>query len=186
MIRAATPDDAAAIAAIYAPHCAGGEATFELDAPDAAEIARRMAASEGLYPWLVAEQDGAVLGYAYAGRFRERAAYRWVVETAIYVADAAHGRGVGRRLYETLLATLTAQGFTSAIGVVSLPNPASVALHEAVGFRCTGVTPAVGYKLGRWIDVGWWQCALAKAEVPPAEPRRFVDTEDRIPSSPRT
>lgn len=175
MIRAATPADATAIAAIYAPHCASGEATFELEAPDAAEITRRMAASEGLYPWLVADEDGTVLGYAYAGKFRERAAYRWVVETAIYVAEAAHGRGVGRRLYETLLATLTTQGFTQAMGVISMPNAASLALHEAVGFRCSGVTPAVGYKLGRWIDVGWWQCPLADGRVPPEEPRRFAD-----------
>lgn len=180
-IRAATAADAAAIAAIYAPHAIAGEATFETEARRSDEMRRRMASSEGFYPWLVATGgDGAeVIGYAYAARFRERVAYRWVVETTIYVAEAAQRRGVGQLLYAALLDTLRTQGFTQAMGVIALPNDGSVALHEAVGFRRAGVTRAVGYKNGRWIDVGWWQCELAEATVPPAEPRPFAEVGPR-------
>ena len=181
-IRAATPADAAAIAAIYAPYVLSGTVSFESDAPDARQMRARMAASDGLYPWLVAtvgearEQGGdgeGVLGYAYAGRFRDRPAYRYVVETSIYTAGTE--RGVGRLLYEALVDTLRAQGFTQAIGVISLPNDASISLHEAVGFRRGGVFREVGFKQGRWIDVGWWQCELNDSAVPPVEPRRFAD-----------
>ncbi|MBB5714207.1 GNAT family N-acetyltransferase [Sphingomonas aerophila] len=171
-LRAATPDDAGAIAAIYAPHVTAGIASFELEAPDAAIMAARMASAGELYPWLVATEgpDGAVLGYAYAGRFREREAYRWTVETTIYLASHAHRRGIGRQLYEALIATLTRQGFTQAIGAIALPNPGSVALHETLGFVHAGTLAAVGYKLGQWADVGYWQRALAPAALPPAEP----------------
>ena len=174
MIRAAAPDDAAAIAAIYAPHVLGGTVSFEVEPPDAAAIRQRMAASGGLYPWLVAaDDDGAVLGYAYATRFRDRAAYRFVAETSIYVADGAQRRGVGRLLYGTLIETLRAQGFVQAIGALALPNAASVALHEALGFRAAGVYREVGFKHGQWIDVGIWQCTLNQPAVPPVEPRPF-------------
>lgn len=174
-IRAALPDDAEAIAAIYAPHVLGGVVSFETEAPDAAAMRARMAAGGGLYPWIVAVSDDGVVGYACASRLREREAYRWAVETTIYVAEAAQGAGVGRRLYEALLTTLRAQGFTQAIGIVALPNLASVRLHESLGFREAGVFREVGCKQGRWIDVGHWQCVLADAGAPPAEPKRFAD-----------
>jgi len=175
-IRAAAPEDAAAIAAIYAPHVTSGIATFELDPPDAGAMRGRMAASEGYYPWLVvADAEDAVLGYAYATKFRERAAYRYVVETTIYMADGAAGRGLGRLLYQALIDTLVGQGFTQAIGAIALPNPASVGLHEAVGFHNAGIYREVGFKQGQWIDVGIWQRELAGSSVPPVEPRRFVD-----------
>ena len=176
-IRAARPDDAASIAAIYAPHVLVGTASFEVEAPDARAMRTRMAASDGLYPWLVATTGEAagVLGYAYATRFRERPAYRYVVETSVYIADAAQRQGAGRLLYEALVDTLRAQGFTQAIGTIALPNDQSIALHEQVGFRRTGVIREAGYKLGRWIDVGYWQCELADATVPPVEPKRFAD-----------
>lgn len=172
-IRAATPADAGAIAAIYAPHAIAGDATFEVEAPDAQQMRRRMAASDGLYPWLVATEGtedagGGVIGYAHATRFRERAAYRWVAETTVYVADVAQRQGIGRLLYEALVDTLRVQGFTQAIGVIALPNDRWIALHEAVAFRRAGVTREVGYKNGRWIDVGWWQCELAEPGTPPA------------------
>ncbi|KQM22608.1 acetyltransferase [Sphingomonas sp. Leaf24] len=176
-IRAARPEDAAAIAAIYAPYVLGGTVSFETDAPDTRAIRHRMAASDGFYPWLVAttgEAGGdAVLGYAYATKFRERPAYRYVVETSIYMAGSAQQRGTGRLLYEALIDTLRAQGFTQAIGVLSLPNDASITLHEAVGFRRAGVYRGVGFKQGRWIDVGFWQCRLNEGTVPPKEPRAF-------------
>lgn len=181
-IRAAAPADAAAIAAIYAPHVLSGTASFEIEAPDARAMRTRMAASEGLYPWIVAtngdsttEAGGGVLAYAYATRFRERPAYRYVVETSIYVSGTVQRQGAGRLLYEALIDTLRAQGFTQAIGAIALPNDGSIGLHEAVGFRRAGVYREVGYKLGQWIDVGLWQCELNDSAVPPVEPKRFSD-----------
>ncbi|WP_375402680.1 arsinothricin resistance N-acetyltransferase ArsN1 family B [uncultured Sphingomonas sp.] len=166
LVRPARPDDAAAaIAAVYAPYVTDGVISFELDPPDAVEMARRMAAGETRHPWLVAEEAGAVVGYAYASAFRARAAYDRAVETTVYVAADAHGRGVGRALYDALLARLTEAGFTQAVAVIALPNDASVRLHERLGFVPIGVNPAVGYKFGRWIDVGVWQRALAVADA---------------------
>jgi len=178
-LRAATSDDANAIAAIYAPHVLAGTVSFETEAPDARAMRSRMAASSGLYPWLVAtngEATGGVLGYAYATRFSEREAYRWAVETSIYVADIAQRQGVGRLLYEALIDTLRAQGFAQALGRIALPNNQSIALHESVGFRRAGVFREIGYKHGQWIDVGYWQCELAEPASPPQEPKRFADT----------
>jgi phosphinothricin acetyltransferase len=179
VIRAATPDDAATIAAIYAPFVLSGTVSFETEAPDAGQMRQRMAASDGLYPWLVATsgtaEEPAVVGYAYAARFRERPAYRYVVETSVYLSGSVQRQGVGRLLYEALVDTLRAQGFTQAIGVIALPNDKSITLHEAVGFRRAGIYREVGYKQGRWIDVGFWQCALNDSVVPPVEPRRFAD-----------
>lgn len=177
-LRAARPDDAAAVAAIYAPHVLVGVASFETEVPDARAMRTRMAAGDGLYPWLVAtsgEETGGVLAYAYASEFAARPAYRWAVETTVYVADAAQRQGAGRLLYEALIDTLRAQGFTQAIGRIALPNQGSIALHESIGFRRAGVFREVGWKHGRWIDVGQWQCELAEPATPPAEPQRFAD-----------
>lgn len=178
-IRAATFDDAATIAAIYAPYVLAGTVSFESEAPDAEQMRQRMASSDGLYPWLVAASgagdDAAVVGYAYASRFRDRPAYRYVVETSVYLSGSVQGQGVGRLLYEALVDTLRAQGFTQAIGVIALPNDKSIALHEAVGFRRAGLYREIGYKQGQWIDVGFWQCKLNDSSAPPVEPRRFAD-----------
>lgn len=176
-IRAANHADAAAIAAIYAPFVSAGTVSFESVAPDARAMRARMDAGKGMYPWLVATDGdaGGVLGYAYAARFRDRPAYAWAVETSIYLAGDAQKRGVGRLLYEALLDTLRAQGFTQAIGVIALPNDASIRLHEQVGFRRAGVYREIGYKMGRWIDVGMWQCELDECRVPPPEPRPFAE-----------
>jgi len=178
-IRPARPEDAAAIAAIYAPYVLSGTVSFETEAPDARAIRARIAASNGLYPWLVATsgdgEDAGVVAYAYATRFRDRPAYRYVVETSIYVSGSVQGNGVGRLLYEALIDTLRAQGFTQAIGVISLPNDGSITLHEAVGFRRAGVYREIGFKQGRWIDVGFWQCELNDSVIPPVEPRPFSE-----------
>ena len=168
-IRPARPNDAAAIAGVYATYVLDGIATFELDPPDAAEIARRMAAAEGR-PWLVHEEAGRITGYAYAAAYHERAAYRWTVTTTIYLAPDATGRGVGRALYAALLEALTARGYAQAVALVSRPNPASEALHATLGFRLAGVIERAGYKGGRWIDVAHWQRALADPGEPPREP----------------
>ena len=162
MIRPARAEDAPAIAAIYAPEVLHGTATFELDPPDADEIARRMTAGEGWHPWLAWDEAGAMLGYAYASAYRSRPAYRRTAETTVYVAAHARGQGGGRALYAALLERLTQAGFTQALGVISLPNPGSVALHEALGFRRVALLEQVGCKFGRWLDVGYWQRGLAE------------------------
>lgn len=178
-IRAARPRDAAVIAAIYAPYVLTGTVSFETHAPDAEAMRERMAASDGLYPWLVAttgdDEDAGVLAYAYATKFRDRPAYKYAVETSLYVAGAVQGQGVGRLLYEALIDTLRAQRFVHAVGVIALPNDQSIRTHEAVGFRRGGVYREIGYKQGRWIDVGFWQCELNDPVVPPVEPKRFAD-----------
>ena len=174
-LRVARAEDAEAIAAIYAPHVTRGIASFEEQAPTPDEMRARIERLAGRFPWLVAEEDGTVLGYAYADRFRDRTAYRWAVETTVYVGDGAQRRGVGRLLYARLLDILRAQGFTQAIAAISLPNDASVKLHELAGFRRAGVYRQVGWKLGRWVDVGLWQAQLRDPGHTPAEPRVFAD-----------
>jgi L-amino acid N-acyltransferase YncA len=170
-LRAATPDDAAAIAEIYAPFVTGSCVSFETDPPAAEAMRARIEAGDGLYPWLVGvAEDGSLLGYAYAARFRERPAYRFSVETSVYLRAGASGRGLGRRLYEPLLAILEERGFTQAIAAVTLPNAASVRLHERLGFERAGTYRKVGWKFGAWHDVGLWQRALASAGTPPTEP----------------
>jgi phosphinothricin acetyltransferase len=178
-LRAARPEDAAQIAAIYSPYVLTGTVSFESEAPDARAMRNRMTASDGLYPWLVAtngEENGdAVLAYAYASKFRERPAYRYVVETSIYVSGPVQGQGVGKLLYRALVDTLRRQGFVHAVSVISLPNDYSINLHEATGFRRQGVLRELGFKQGRWIDVGFWQCDLGEATIPPTEPKPFSE-----------
>jgi L-amino acid N-acyltransferase YncA len=170
LIRLAAAGDAAAIAAIYAPFVEGSSATFEEIVPSASEMARRIAGEPLGYPWLVAVEDGAVLGYASSGCFRTRSAYRWSVETGVYVAQDAQRRGIARALTERLLEVLEERGFVTAIASISLPNAASVAFHEALGFKRAGTIRAPGYKLGQWIDIGYFQRDLAERTEPPREP----------------
>jgi phosphinothricin acetyltransferase len=182
-IRLATAQDAAAIAAIYAPYVTGSAISFETEPPSVAEMAARIDAGGALYPWFVAcDGDGKVLGHASAGAFRSRRAYRFSVETSVYLDPEACGRGIGERLYRHLLATLEAQGFTQAIGAITLPNPASVALHEKLGFRQSGVYQDVGFKLGQWRSVGLWQRPLAPLAAAPEEPRPFAALIELSPS----
>jgi L-amino acid N-acyltransferase YncA len=172
-IRLATASDAGPVRAIYAPVVEATAISFELDVPSEDEMAARITGRQPAHPWLVAVGDdavgeNAVLGYAYAGRFSGRAAYDWSVETSVYVAAAAQGRGVGRSLYAALLAVLSAQGYRQAMAGIALPNPASISLHEKVGFAPVGVYRGAGWKLGTWHDVSWWQRALAPDQAPPA------------------
>lgn len=171
-IRPARIDDAAAIAAIYAPFVAETVISFETEAPTRDQMAARMRGASGHYPWLVAEGgDGRVVGYAYGTKFRERAAYRFTVETTVYVAPDVQRQGIGRSLYDALFEILIGQGFTQAIAAITLPNEASVALHEAVGFETAGVYRTVGYKFGGWHSVGIWQRVLGPSLTQPEEPR---------------
>lgn len=161
-LRTVAADDATVIAAIYNHYVRETVVTFEEDEVAPADIAARMASVEqaGL-PWIVAADAGRVLGYACAGPWRPRSAYRFTTETTVYLAPDATGRGIGSALYAELLARLEARGLHAAIGGIALPNAASVALHEKFGFRQAGILPEVGYKFGRWIDVGYWQRPLS-------------------------
>ncbi len=170
-IRPVATADAEAVAAIYAPYVAETVITFEYDAPDAAEIARRIAAYTRTHPWLVAERDGRVIGYAYGSPYRTRAAYRWVAESGIYLAAEAQGGGIGTALYEVLCAALADYGYVAVMGVTTLPNPASEALHRRCGFRDVGTQPGIGFKFGRWHDVGFWQRDLAPKTATPSPPK---------------
>jgi len=173
-IRPAVPADAAAVAAIYRPVVQHTAISFETEPPDAAEMLARIdKTAHARLPWLVAEDAaGAVCGYAYAGRHRERAAYRWSVDTTIYVAEGRRGQGVGRALYGVLLPLLGELGYFQAFAGVALPNEGSVGLHEAMGFEAIGIYRHVGYKHGAWRDVGWWQKRLRPLDAP-GEPRPF-------------
>ncbi|WP_067734510.1 arsinothricin resistance N-acetyltransferase ArsN1 family B [Novosphingobium naphthalenivorans] len=159
-IRPATPADAPACAAIYAPFVTGSVVSFETEAPDDAEMARRIADYGASHAWLAAEIDGAVAGYAYGSPHRTRAAYASSCDVTVYV-DPAHARqGIGRALYAALLPRLKDKGLHAAFAGIALPNPGSVGLHEAMGFTPVGIYREVGRKLGAWHDVGWWQRLL--------------------------
>lgn len=161
MIRPATRDDAAAIAAIYAPYVRDTVITFEEVPPTPDEIAARIEEIRAApLPYLVAAQGNDVVGYAYAAPWRTRSAYRYSVETSIYLAPERIGQGIGTRLYDTLLDLLKQAGLHAAIGGITLPNAASVALHERLGFRRVAQFEQVGFKQGRWLDVGYWQRLL--------------------------
>jgi phosphinothricin acetyltransferase len=168
LIRRASADDGAAIAAIYRPYVEHSRISFEEVAPDAAEIVTRMA--NPLHPWLVIEDNGEVVGYASTSPLRGRSAYRWSVETGLYLMSSAQGQGLGRALLGAHLEMLERQSFVTAIAGISLPNAASVALHEKLGFTLSGVERGVGFKLGQWVDVGRWQKDLARRSHDPAEP----------------
>lgn len=178
MIRVARPDDAEAIHAIYAPVVSHGTATFETAAPGVTAMRERIRARLQHYPWLVWEEAGQVLAYAYAGRFRERAAYDWIAETSIYVDQQALRRGIARRLYGVLLDVMRMQGINQAMGVITLPGTVSVALHESMGFTQAGVWRQSGYKLGQWWDVGVWQKTLQPAATPPPALTPFPELAD--------
>ena len=173
-VRIARGSDAKAIADIYAPYVRDTVISFEYVAPDEAEISRRMAKVQAGLPWLVFEEAGEVLGYAYAGAHRERAAYQWSVDAGIYIGRQAHRRGVGRALYELLFASLTLQGYHRVYGGITLPNAASIGLHEACGFKPIGIYPEVGFKFGKWHGVGWWGLDLP-ASCAPEHPSVFTD-----------
>jgi L-amino acid N-acyltransferase YncA len=169
-IRLATARDGEAVAAIYRPVVAETAISFETTPPDQEEMARRIDETLQSYPWLVCDIDGLTAGYAYAARHRVRGAYQWSVDTSVYIADAYRRRGVGRGLYTSLFAILAAQGYFNAFAGIALPNPASVALHQSMGFEAIGVYRGVGYKFDRWHDVGWWQLMLRHYEGSPSAP----------------
>jgi L-amino acid N-acyltransferase YncA len=178
MIRLATPDDGARLAEIYAPAVVGSGISFELEPPDGTEMARRVGYVTTRTPWLVSEHRGVVVGYAYAGRFRERAAYDWSVEVSAYVDAEHHRGGIALGLYTSLFAALAVQGFHNAYAGVALPNEASIAFHLAMGFTPVGTYRRVGYKLGRWRDVSWFERTILPHADEPRPPRLLPDVID--------
>jgi phosphinothricin acetyltransferase len=170
-IRLARESDGAALAEIYRPAVAERATSFEVDPPDGAEMGRRVVALTAGLPWLVCDENHKVIGYAYASRHRDRAAYQWSVEVSAYVHAAAHRRGIGAGLYTSLFEVLALLGYRNAFAGITLPNDASVGLHESVGFRPVGTYRGIGWKLGAWHDVLWLQRGLAPQVADPPPPR---------------
>jgi phosphinothricin acetyltransferase len=181
LIRMATEADGAACAAIYAPIVVDTTISFEVEPPTAEQLAARIGATLSYAPWLVLEREGQVAGYVYASKHRERAAYQWSVDVSAYTDPRFYRRGIGATLYRTLFALLRIQGFYAAHAGITLPNPTSVAFHEALGFTPIGVYPQVGYKLGAWRDVGWWQLALQPRPAVPTPPLSLAEAQ-RLPA----
>ncbi len=179
-LRIAEPSDAPAVREIYAPFIADTAVSFETEVPPAAEFERRIAKVLALAPWILCEDSGRVTGYAYASRHAERAAYQWSVDVSIYTGEGQRRSGLGRALYTSLFALLELQGFYAAHAGITLPNAASVGLHEALGFEPVGVYRKVGFKRGAWHDVGWWQLALREREGEPLPPVPFPEAR-RLP-----
>jgi L-amino acid N-acyltransferase YncA len=169
-IRIARADDAEGVAAIYAPNIAGSSISFEAEPPSPEAMRERIISTLEHTPWLVCEGGGELLGYAYASPHSERAAYRWSLNASVYVAAGCRRLGIGRALYASLFALARLAGYYAVHAGVTLPNPASVGLHESLGFLPVGVYRAVGFKLGRWHDVGWWQLELVPRVGTPAPP----------------
>ncbi len=182
-IRLATPSDAADIRQVYAPIVSDTHISFERSVPSVDEIAARISKTLAQYPWLVCEIGGRLAGYAYASAFRARYAYQWTTETTVYVHPNFQRRGVSRALYHSLVAILRAQGYCNAVGVIALPNQASIRAHEALGFRKIGVFENVGFKAGNWRHTGWWQLALRPMPEAPQPPRSISELarEARFP-----
>jgi L-amino acid N-acyltransferase YncA len=168
-VRPATGADAEACAAIYAPYVTETAVTFETEPPSAAEIAQRIAAATESHAWLVAEDERRVVGYAYGGEFRSRAAYRWSCEVSVYLEVGRRRTGAGRALYDDLLVRLAGRGFRTAVAGMTLPNDASIGLHRAMGFEPVGTYRRIGFKHGAWHDVAWVQRSLIDGPDPPAD-----------------
>jgi L-amino acid N-acyltransferase YncA len=170
-VRDASARDAEACAAIYAPYVTDTAISFETEPPTPAEMAERIAAAQRTHAWLVLEDDGRVVGYAYGGQHRARAAYRWACDVSVYLERGRRRTGGGRALYQALFVRLAERGFRTALAGMTLPNDASVGLHRAMGFEPVGTYRRIGWKHGVWHDVAWAQRAIATADEPPDEPR---------------
>lgn len=185
MIRVATLEDATAIAEIYRPVVENTPISFELEPPTPAELQTRIAKVLETHPWLVYEEDGEVLGYAYAMMLRDRIAYAWSAETSIYVHQKAHGRGIGRELYTELFRILKAMGVCRLYAAMTLPNAGSEGLHRSLGFQPIGHFERAGYKHGMWHDVGWTAMQLQECTNPPPERLSFEQVMELVQSSSR-
>lgn len=173
VLRLATPDDAKGILDIYAPYIETTSFTFETGVPSEEEFAERIKNYLHNWPWLICEANGIIAGYAYASRYRERKAYQWSVECSVYVHDDFQKKGIASSLYRALFEILKRQGFRNVYAVINLPNDKSVALHENFGFKHFATYEQVGYKLGKWKNVGWWRLILNEFGNEPEPPVNF-------------
>ena len=174
-IRMARPEDAAGMLQIYAPFVEHTSITFETVTPTEVEFRQRIVHYLENYPWLVAEENGEIVGYAYASRYRERVAYQWSVEVSVYIQERYRRSGVARKLYERLFGLLKKQGFRNAYAVINLPNDPSVAFHESMDFHWFATYEQVGYKLGKWKNVGWWRKILNEFSLDPEAPGKYSE-----------
>ena len=172
-IRVAKPEDAETVLGIYAPIIRDTSITFETDVPSVSEIQDRIKTTLLQYPWLVYELQGSVVGYAYSAPFRTRVAYQWTAEVSVYVDNRHQGMGIGRALYQKLFEILKKQGYRSVVGGITLPNPGSVAIHESFGLQQVAHFKSVGFKFGKWHDVGFWQLDIQPNLQCPAPPIPF-------------
>jgi len=175
MIRVATIDDSESILKIYAPYIENTSYTFETEVPTIDSFKERISYYLQNWPWLVCEINGVVTGYAYGARHRERIAYQWSVESSVYVHDDYQRRGVAQALYSALINILKLQGFRNLYAVINLPNDKSVSFHEKSGFEYFATYKNVGYKLGRWKNVGWWELQLNEYSMDPQTPLKFSE-----------
>lgn len=167
-LRIATKEDGAALAAIYAYYVENTAITFEYAAPSAEEFAERIVHKLEKYPYIVAEENGRAVGYAYADMYRERAAFNWSCELSVYVDKNETGKGIGKLLYNALIDILRLQGFVSVVASITYPNEASVALHEKLGFSHLGTMHNIGFKFGRWLDLMWFEKRISDVSTPTA------------------
>ncbi len=183
LLRVARPSDANGILTIYAPYIENTSFTFETETPSIEQFSQRIETYLHTWPWLVCEIDGVIAGYAYATRHRERTAYQWCTETSIYIHDNFFKKGIGSALYTALFDILKRQGFRNAYAVINLPNEGSVVFHESCGFTHFATYEKVGYKLGKWKNVGWWKLSLNEYKDDPAAPIKLADLKkDFLPA----
>ena len=175
IVRVADIKDASSILEIYQPYIENTSFTFEIVVPSLDDFKKRIDEYLQNWPWLVCEDNGVIAGYAYGSKYRERTAYQWCVEVSIYIHDDFQKRGIGQALYESLLEILKVQGYRNVYAVINLPNDKSVTFHESCGFSFFALYPKVGYKLGQWKNVGWWQINLNEYNTRPAPPIKFSE-----------
>ncbi|RYY84899.1 MAG: N-acetyltransferase family protein [Chitinophagaceae bacterium] len=173
-LRPATVDDAAALLAIYQPYIETTAITFEEEVPGVAAFAQRIEHCLQRYPWIVAEENGTIAGYAYAAPYNERAAYQWACLSSVYLSEEHKGKGLARQLYEALFRLLEAQDYRTVFALITLPNEPSVRLHERCGFRYFTTFSNIGFKLGSWHQVGWWRLDFTGFEDTPPVPVPFA------------
>jgi len=180
IIRLASSADAEGILAIYAPYITGTSFTFEAEVPSKETFAERINSYLKFWPWLVCEVDGKIAGYAYGAKYRERAGYQWCVECSVYVHDDFQRKGIAGKLYTGLFEILKKQGYRNVYAVINLPNDKSVELHESLGFTWFATYENVGYKLGKWKTVGWWQLVINDYCDEPAAPLPFSELDKQV------
>ena len=180
IIRLAGPADANEILAIYAPYIRDTSLTFETEVPALEDFSKRITDYSENWPWLVCEIDGVIAGYAYGARYRERVAYQWCTESSVYIHNDFHRRGIAQALYSALFDIFKKQGFRNVYAVINLPNENSVKFHESCGFRYFATFEQVGYKLGKWKNVGWWRLIVNDFTDEPPPPVKFSKLDKKF------